>query len=63
MHRLPDSDFAKAAAKVFDKIDHGKDVVLPLSKFFDLIETLGEYFHSEDLMGRQQKVDQNLDLS
>ena len=26
---IPDSDFAKAAARVFDKIDHRKDGVIP----------------------------------
>ena len=30
---LPDSDFAKYAARVFDKIDNGKDVFLPIVKF------------------------------
>ena len=44
--KLPDSDFAKASARIFDKIDHGKDGVLPSSKFVDLIETLEEGFHS-----------------
>ena len=59
VYELPDSDFSQAAARVFDKIDNGKDGVLPLSKFFDLIETLGEYFHSEDLVGHLQKLDPN----
>ena len=27
---LPDSDFSKSAARVFDKIDYGKASVLPL---------------------------------
>ena len=44
---LSDLDFSKAAARVFDKINNGKDGVLPLSKFVDLIETLGEGFHSK----------------
>ena len=30
---LPDSDFVKAVAIVFDKIDNRKDVVLPSSIF------------------------------
>ena len=42
---LPDSDFSKAAARVFDKIYNGKYGALPLSKVVDLIETLGEVFH------------------
>ena len=42
----PDSDFSKAAARVFDKIDNGKASVLPSSKFVDFIESLGEGFHS-----------------
>ena len=41
IYGIPDSDFAKAAARVFDEIDMGKAGVLPLSKFADLIETLG----------------------
>ena len=56
---LPDSDFAKAAAIIFDKIDHGKDGALPLSKFVDLIETLGGVLRSEELAGHMQKVDPN----
>ena len=46
VYELPDSDFSKAAARIFDKIYHGKNGVLPSSNFFDLIETLGEYSHS-----------------
>ena len=34
---LPDSDFAKAAARVFDGMDNGNDGVLPSSKFVYLI--------------------------
>ena len=56
---LPDSDFDKAAAIVFDKIDHRKDGVLLSSKFVDLIETLGEGFHSEELTSHIWKVDPN----
>ena len=53
---LPDSDFSKASARVFNKIENGKDGVLPSSKFVDLIETLGEGFHIEDMAGHLQKV-------
>ena len=38
---LPDSDFSIAAVIIFDRIDNGKDGVLPSSKFVYLIETLG----------------------
>ena len=34
-----------------------KDIVLPLSKFVDLIETIGEGFHSEELVVKLRKVD------
>ena len=53
---LPDTDFAKSTAIVFDKIDNGKDGNLPLSKFVDLIQTLGEGFHSEELAGHMRKI-------
>ena len=56
---LPDSYFSKATTIIFDKIDNGKDAVLPSSRFVDLIETLGDGFHSEDLAGHIQKVDPN----
>ena len=56
---LPDSDFAKASAIIYDKIDHENDGALPSSKFVDLIETLGEGLHSEELVGHLQKVDPN----
>ena len=49
------SDLFKASAVIFDKIDNGKDGVFPYSKFFDLIEKLGEVFHSEELAGHLQK--------
>ena len=29
VYELPDSDFSKAAARLFDKIDHGNPGVLP----------------------------------
>ena len=63
LDELPDSDFAKATARLFDKIDHGKYGFLPPSKFVDFIETLGEVFHSEDLAGRLHKVDPNESVS
>ena len=55
---LPGSDFSKAATRVFDKMDHGKAGVLPLSKFFYLIETLGggRGGHSEYMVGHMWKV-------
>ena len=56
INELPDSDFSRAAAIIFDNIDHGKDGFLPLSKFIDLIETLGRGFHSEELAGHLQKL-------
>ena len=49
---LPYSKFSKATAKVFGEIYHVKAVVLPSSKFVDLIETLGEGFHNEYLTGQ-----------
>ena len=58
-YELPDSDYPKAAVRVFDKIYNGKAGVLPLSKFVYLIETLGEGFHSDDLAGNLQKVEPN----
>ena len=39
---LPDSDFTRAAVRVFDEIDIGKAGVLISSEFVDLIETIGE---------------------
>ena len=51
--------FAKAATIIFDKKYRGKDGVLPSSKFVDLIETLGEGFHNEELSGQLWKVDPN----
>ena len=59
LDELPDSDFPKSVTILFDKIDNGKDGFLPLSRFFDLIETLGEGFHSEDLVGHLHKVNPN----
>ena len=44
---LPGSYFTKYAAILFDEIKNVKAGVLPPSKSFDLIETLGEGFHSK----------------
>ena len=41
---LSDSDFSKAATIVFDKIDHWKYDVFPLSNLFDFIEKLVRVF-------------------
>ena len=49
LDELPDLDYVKSVAIVFDKMDNKKDVVLPSSIFVDLIETLGEGFHIEEL--------------
>ena len=54
---LSDLDFSKSAASVFDEIYHGKAGALPLSNIVDLIETLGEGFHSEELTDHLRKVD------
>ena len=56
---LPDSDFSKSTARVFDKIDNGKDGILPSSIFLDLVETLGKGFSSEELAGHMHKVEPN----
>ena len=56
---LPDSIFFKSAAVVFDKIYNEKGGVLPSSNFVDLIETIWEVFHNEELAGHLQKVDPN----
>ena len=53
---LPYSYFTKAAAIIFDKIYHENYRVLLSPKSVDLIETLGEGFHSEELVGHLQKV-------
>ena len=49
LDELPDSDFPKSTARVFNKIYNGKDGVLPSSNFVDLIETLGKVFYSEEM--------------
>ena len=51
--------FSIAATRLFDEIYNRKAGVLPSSKFVDLIETLGEGFHGEDLEGQLRKVDPN----
>ena len=56
---LTDSDFSKSAVIIFDKIDNVKDGVLPSSKFVDLIEKIGEGFHSEELASNPRKLDPN----
>ena len=56
---LPNSDFSKSTAIIFDKIDNKKYGLLPLSKFVDLIGTLCEIFYSEELAGHLRKVDPN----
>ena len=63
VYELPDSDFSKSATIIFDKKDNRKDGVLPLSNFVDLIEKLGESFHSEDLAGHMWNVDPNESVS
>ena len=42
--------------RLFDKIYHFKDGFFPSSNFVDLIETLEEGFHGEDLTGQLWKV-------
>ena len=54
-----DSDSVKAAARVFGKIDNGKDGILPSSNFVDSIEILGGGFHSEDLAVHLRKLEPN----
>ena len=59
LDELTGSDFAKATARVFDKIYNGKDGVLPLSNFVDLVEKLREDFYSEELAVHMRKVEPN----
>ena len=56
---LPDSDFFKTEAKIVDKINNGKDGVLPPSKYVELIETLWDGFQSKKLSGHLRKLDPN----
>ena len=56
---LTDSNFSKDAARVLDEIDNGKAGVFLSSKSFDLIETLGNCFRGEDMVGQLHKVDPN----
>ena len=45
--------------RLLDKINHGKDGVLPSSKFVELIETLWEVFDGDYLAGHMCKLDPN----
>ena len=56
---LPDSDFYRSTVILFYEIDNGKAVLLPSSKFGDLIEIIGVGFHGEYLAGQLRKVDPN----
>ena len=60
---LPYLYFGKVDARVFDIIDNGRVSVLTSSKFVDLIETLREGFHSEELVGHLRKVYPNGSVS
>ena len=59
VYEVTDSDFTKAAARVFYEIDNGKAGVLLSSIFVDSIRTLGEGFYNEELAGQLQKVEPN----
>ena len=59
VYEILNSIVSKSVAIICYKIYNGKDDVLPLSKFVDLIETLGEGFNSEYLEVRLRKVDPN----
>ena len=56
---LPDPKIAKAAIIICDQIYNGEDGALSSSKFVDLIETLVEIFHGEDMSGHLHKIDPN----
>ena len=56
---LPDSDFSKSAARLFDKIDNGKAGVIPSLKFVEFIETLCWVFCSTYMEGHLHKLDPN----
>ena len=56
LDELTDSYFSKAAAGLFDEIHNYKDGLLLSSKFDELIETIGQGFHSYYLVGHMQKV-------
>ena len=43
IYELPDSDYIKSAARVFDEIYNGKAGVLPKSKFLTLLKHLGRF--------------------
>ena len=57
--KLPDPYFPKGSAREFDKIDNRKASFLPSSNSFDLVETFGEGFNSEDIEGHLRKSDTN----
>ena len=42
INELPYSKISKSAANLFDKIYHGRAGVLKLSRYADLIETIGK---------------------
>ena len=56
---LPDSYFSRSTVRLFDEVHNGKAVLLPSSKFGDLIEIIGVGFHGEDPAGQLRKVDPN----
>ena len=56
VYEPPHSYFSKASTRVFDQLDNGKAGHLLPSKFVDLIKTLGEVFHGDELAGNLQKV-------
>ena len=57
--KLPDPYFPKGSTREFDKIDNRKASFLPSSNSFDLVETFGEGFNSEDIEGHLRKSDTN----
>ena len=56
LYELLDSDFSKAAARLFDKIDNGKAGVIPLSKFVEFIETHATARMVVELAGHHRKL-------
>ena len=57
INELSDSDFSKAAARLFDEKYHGKASVFPSSNYVDLIETLGGGGgYTEDMEDQMWKV-------
>ena len=53
---IPDSYFPIYDTRLFDIKYNGKNGVLPFSKFFDLIETIGDGFSDEELADHLLKV-------